>query len=234
MKSETLIPIFLLSICQKYLSEDKTNDPLTTLYETKITPMTILHVNRIYNQYLEKLHPEAPPKILTAIESIPLRDIGIEFTDILDLLKSKDNTYYFVIRSNTAFFGGLGPIFASSYFILFYIKERSTLFRFIQRIAGLNTAIYWFVAFVIDYLTFLTVLLVYFTMMISIRMELYSTINEIKDLIPVTMLFPAAILPITYLLSFNFDHATYGYIWTLVGYIFFGKMLYKRSKSFDD
>lgn len=194
-------------------------------HHERITPITILYLNYIYNEYLQKLSDQ-PPQITMKIELILFSDTGLQFNELLDLIRFKDLKYHFVVQTNTAFFCALGPIFAAAYFVLFYVKERTTLFRFIQRIAGLNTGVYWLVAFIIDYVIFLTVFAVFFGMILLVELELYSSIEEISGLIITTIIFPFAILPITYLFSLNFKNATYGYIWTLVGYVFFGKILY--------
>lgn len=195
----------------------------TIIYKRRVTPITIFYVNYMYNQYLRKVLPNETIKILTNVEPMFLKDMDISFDSALDLIKHRDAKYYFVLQINSAYFCGLGPIFAASYFILFYVRERTTLFRFIQRIAGLNTGIYWLVAFIMDYAMFLTVLIVYFSMNIVIGIELFSSMEQIEGLIIVALIFPFAILPITYLLAFIFEHSTYAYIWTLVGYVFFGK-----------
>ncbi|XP_063706472.1 ATP-binding cassette sub-family A member 17-like [Culicoides brevitarsis] len=199
-------------LCRKYL----TYPP-----EDQLKPQIILHqMNQIYEDQLQKSNSNL--KIQTVFEPLLFKDIGFSFLGILELLRLRDLKYNIIIQSNNAFFGALGMLFAAAGIFLFYIKDRLSLFRLIQRIAGVNTGIYWFVGFVIDYLVFLTVIFVNFTMMLLLEIESYASWDEIEPLIVVTLLFCVTSLPCTYLLSTHFDHAMFGFIFTIVSYMFFG------------
>lgn len=128
-------------------------------------------------------------------------------------------TVQFIILANRNIVKGLAPLlviiftvavsFVSSFYILFYVRERASKSKLLQFVSGVDIRTYWISSFFFDFITYLAMVAIS-----SVPFIVYQ--DEIQlDLTPlaVTLIaFGFAMFPMVFLLSFLFSSPSKGLI----------------------
>lgn len=101
--------------------------------------------------------------------------------------------------------------FIIAFHVMFYIQERVSKMKLLQFIAGVNTAIFWIISFLFDIVVHLVTALVCYITVSVYGEEYWSTSEELSPFIFVLFLFGVSALAVTYLASFAFSRASYGF-----------------------
>ena len=113
--------------------------------------------------------------------------------------------------------------FTSALYVMFYIRERTSKAKLLQFISGVRPSTFWVTSFVFDYMTHvLTSVLIFLTIM-AFQESDWSTISELTPLFVVFIIFGLAALAITFVGSFLFSTASYGFVSMAIIFIFSGK-----------
>ncbi|KAF5277492.1 hypothetical protein FQR65_LT03829 [Abscondita terminalis] len=124
----------------------------------------------------------------------------------------------FQISFNLAFAMAL----VSPFYIIFYVKERSSKSKHLQFVSGVSVLAFWIPAFIVDLVTFtFTSMCVCFTMM-CFDEEGFNTIDNLKIMFLALMCFAYAVLPLTYLAAFHFDVPSTAYAKLVLFFVLFG------------
>lgn len=119
------------------------------------------------------------------------------------------NNAGFNVAFNVTF--AMGFVFAM--FVVFYIKERVSRAKLLQFVSGVNKAIFWITAFVIDYIIFILISLLLLGVLATYQLDAFSTFEELARIFTIVVLFGFAAFPITYICSFLFQVGLYTRMW---------------------
>lgn len=150
---------------------------------SELSPYRAYIINSYYNDYLNRTNHDINILVHLNLVEMEVNVTGLNFSQVFDAIKRDKGNFYFVLGINTCCFSGFAILFGASYFVIFYVKEKTTLFRFVQTIAGLNAGIYWLVAALFDCIIFWSTILVFLVTLYVLQLELYQTQEELIDLI---------------------------------------------------
>lgn len=103
--------------------------------------------------------------------------------------------------------------FVCSFYILFYVRERSTKSKLLQFVSGVDIRSYWISTFLFDFITYLVILLFSFIPLILYREEI---LEDLSPLVVAVLVFGFSMFPMTFLLSFLFSSPSKGLIVMIV------------------
>lgn len=106
---------------------------------------------------------------------------------------------------NVAFNIGFAMSFVTAMFVVFYIKERVSRAKLLQFVSGVNKVIFWFTAFIIDYVIFILISLLLIGVLAVYQQDAFSTFQELGRNFAILVLFGFAAFPFTYIFSFMFQ-----------------------------
>lgn len=106
--------------------------------------------------------------------------------------------------------------FITTFFVMFYIKERATKSKLLQLVSGLNVTTFWLTSFLFDFINFIFIIATPIILYIAYQKDLSFTINEVMALIVLVVTFGIAVLPTLFVTSFVFKGPTMGLVWTIV------------------
>lgn len=113
----------------------------------------------------------------------------------------------------------------SSFYIIFYIRERAVKVKLLQISSGLNIWIYWMTSFLFDFATYLVTVFVTILILLVCQKENWSTAEDLAPVHVVLFSFGFSMLPMTYLLSLIFSN-------TLIGFTCMAAFTVSTSKKF--
>lgn len=131
-------------------------------------------------------------------------------------------------------YSGLGNQFATNitfamgfiiaFHVIFYIQERVSKMKLLQFIAGINTIIFWIISFLFDIVVHLITVLVCYITVSSYSDEYWSMSEALSPLFFVLFLFGVSALAVTYLASFAFSRASYGFFGLTTLFLITGRL----------
>lgn len=127
---------------------------------------------------------------------------------------------------NVAFNIGFAMAFVTAMYVVFYIKERVSRAKLLQFVSGVNKIIFWFTAFVVDYVIFILISIVLIAVLSAYQQDAFSTFDELGRNFAILVLFGFAAFPFTYICSFLFDIPSTGLVRLSIGYIVTGVFTY--------
>ncbi|CAB3224168.1 unnamed protein product [Arctia plantaginis] len=109
---------------------------------------------------------------------------------------------------------GIGSSIAivSAVYIMFYIKERISGAKLLQKAAGVQPLILWGSAAVFDWIWFLIICISIVVSCVAFGVVGFSTAAELGRLYVCVMVYGAAMLPLTYILSHVFNRPAIGFV----------------------
>ncbi|KAG4070234.1 hypothetical protein HA402_003924 [Bradysia odoriphaga] len=127
---------------------------------------------------------------------------------------------------NVAFNIGFAMAFVTAMYVVFYIKERVSRAKLLQFVSGVNKIIFWFSAFVVDYVIFVLISVILIAVLAAYQQDAFSTAEELGRNFAILVLFGFAAFPFTYICSFLFDIPSTGLVRLSIGYIVSGVFTY--------
>lgn len=100
----------------------------------------------------------------------------INARQLVSQLKQKDEFADF--GSNLGLTVGFMMAFVSSYFMLFYVKERITNAKHLQYVSGVDVCTFWCVAFILDLLIFFILSLCLVLTLAAFQVNGFKTLKE--------------------------------------------------------
>lgn len=116
--------------------------------------------------------------------------------------------------------------FVSSFYIMFYIKERVSKAKLLQYVSGLNVSSFWITSFLFDYGTFILNCIVMILVLAIFQEDGWSSFGELWSGFITLVIFGFSMLPISFLSSHLFDIPSTGFVRMTIVYVFTGK--YRR------
>ncbi|XP_055297532.1 phospholipid-transporting ATPase ABCA3-like isoform X2 [Sitodiplosis mosellana] len=120
--------------------------------------------------------------------------------------------------------------FASALYIMFYIRERASKAKLLQLISGVDTSTFWMTSFLFDYMTHVLSSVITFLAVMAFQESGWSTIGELTPLLVLFIVFGLATLAITFVASFLFSTASYGFVSMVITFIFTGISFFNLIK----
>lgn len=120
--------------------------------------------------------------------------------------------------------------FVSSFYIMFYIKERVTKAKLLQYVSGLNVSSFWITSFLFDYGTFILNSIVMILVLGAFQEDGWSSLSELMSGFLTLIIFGFSMLPISFLSSHMFDIPSTGFVRMTIIYVFTGK--YRARNDF--
>lgn len=117
-----------------------------------------------------------------------------------------------------------GISFLSATFSLFVIKERCTKSKHLQYISGVYPFNFWVSVYIWDIITFLLISVCLIIAFVCFNIKPYFEDGNFAQVLLLFVLYSAAALPFTYLLSFLFKTPTSGFVWLALINIISGKL----------
>ncbi|XP_028174675.1 ATP-binding cassette sub-family A member 1-like [Ostrinia furnacalis] len=113
---------------------------------------------------------------------------------------------------------------ASAVFVMFYIKERVSRAKLLQKAAGIQPAVLWGSAAVFDWLWFLVVCVTIVIICAAFDVMGLSSVDELGRLYLCLMVYGAAMVPLNYLSSLLFQGPALGFVVIFFINVLFGNM----------
>ncbi|CAG9094857.1 unnamed protein product [Plutella xylostella] len=119
-----------------------------------------------------------------------------------------------VVLLSMQFSNGLGNSVSivSAVFIMFYIKERLSRAKLLQKASGLQPVVMWGSAAVFDWLYFMIISLTFIVSCVAFQVTGLSSAIELSRMFLLLVLYGAAVTPMLYLLSYLFSGPAFGFV----------------------
>lgn len=138
--------------------------------------------------------------------------------------------------------------FVSSFYILFYVRERVVKAKHLQFVSGVNGLVFWCVSFLCDLLTFFLTSVALMITLVCFQEEGFSTFEDIGTrvrlicfflscmyflgrVLSLLVCFSWCVLPLEYLCSYLFDIPSTGFVRMTLISIFTGESMTNKSVS---
>lgn len=129
------------------------------------------------------------------------------------------NNMGFQLATNISF----AMAFVSSFYLLFYIRERVSKAKLLQFVSGLNVSTFWITSFIFDFVTYIITAFILIITLIAFQEEGWSTIKDLTPAFVTLMIFGFSMLPITFVSSLLFSIPSTGFVRMTIAFIFTGK-----------
>ena len=237
--------------------EDVGSDDMTTYY-LKLSEKYLARVNKVY-LYGASFKPSnitvwynnkpyhSPPVSLSLVHNAILKAItkkncSLHVANNPLPFKSDSRMAMQKTLSNLGFqlsFNiGFAMAIVASFFVIDYIKERSTKAKLLQFVSGINVVLYWLTAFLWDFLVFI-VIAAFMTATIGVFQEDgYSTSKQLSVVYLILVMFGFSILPNIYIAASFFNGAASGFTKLIIIFMFPGAAMFTveyflRFKEFN-
>ncbi|KAJ0177199.1 hypothetical protein K1T71_007208 [Dendrolimus kikuchii] len=147
------------------------------------------------------------------------------FENMVEILATGSSTAFL-----TAFSLGFCLAVISSFLVIFYIKERVSGAKLLQKVSGLKPAVMWITALIWDSMWLLVIHIIIVLTLACFQESTMATPQELGRILLVLMVFSFAIIPLHYLASFFFKDAATGFAKMVFVNIFSGSMLFLLSE----
>ncbi|XP_055326120.1 phospholipid-transporting ATPase ABCA3-like, partial [Sitodiplosis mosellana] len=117
--------------------------------------------------------------------------------------------------------------FTMALYIMFYIRERASKAKLLQFISGVDASTFWVISFLFDFATYILTSAVFYVTVMSFQEEYWSTASELGPLIAVLTTFGLSSFAITFVASFLFSNASYGFVALAITFVFTGTSFFK-------
>lgn len=175
---------------------------------------TALSINLIHNAMVKStLGPDYSIEVVNS--PLPFR---VEST--MSMLMAGNNMG-FQLATNISF----SMAFVSSFYLMFYIKERVSKAKLLQFVSGLNVSTFWITSFIFDFVTYILTALVLVITLIAFQEEGWSSINDLMPAFVSLVVFGFSMLPMTFVSSLLFSIPSTGFVRMTIFFIFTGKKL---------
>lgn len=136
------------------------------------------------------------------------------------------NNMGFQLATNISF----AMAFVSSFYLMFYIKERVSKAKLIQFVSGLNVSTFWTTSFLFDFATYILTAFILVLTLIAFQEDGWSSISDLTPAFVTLVVFGFAMLPMTFVSSLLFSIPSTGFVRMTIFYIFTGKRMLCTSK----
>lgn len=124
--------------------------------------------------------------------------------------------------------------FIMAFYALIYIKERSSKAKLLQFISGVEATTFWLTSLLFDFVVHILTCLVFIGALYPFQEENWSDIEQLVPVFVVLIVFGLSALAVTFVFSFLFSHAPYGFGCLTIIFVFTGKFLVDPNKSFEE
>lgn len=130
------------------------------------------------------------------------------------------NNMGFQLATNISF----SMAFVSSFYLMFYIRERVSKAKLLQFVSGLNVSTFWITSFIFDFATYILTALILVITLIAFQEDGWSTISELTPAFVSLVLFGFSMLPMTFVSSLLFSVPSTGFVRMTIFFIFTGEI----------
>lgn len=113
--------------------------------------------------------------------------------------------------------------FVSSFYVIFYVKERVSKAKLLQHLSGLNVSTFWITSFLFDFATYILSTFIMLLVLWAFQVEGWKTMYDLTPIIVSLICFGFSMLPIIYLLSIIISVPSTGFVRISIFFIFTGK-----------
>lgn len=128
------------------------------------------------------------------------------------------NNMGFQLATNISF----SMAFVSSFYLMFYIRERVSKAKLLQFVSGLNVSTFWITSFIFDFATYILTALVLVITLYAFQEAGWSTIKELTPAFVSLVVFGFSMLPMTFVSSLLFSIPSTGFVRMTIFFIFTG------------
>lgn len=128
---------------------------------------------------------------------------------------------------------GFAMSFVSAFYVIFYIKERTSRAKLLQMVSGASLWTYWLTSWVIDFLLFLFTTGLLTSTMFVLKEEGWDTPEDMARMFVLFVTFIWAILPFIYLSSMVVDVPSAGLILSVMFGVFMGNAIFYIVYAFE-
>ncbi|KAK4877002.1 hypothetical protein RN001_009508 [Aquatica leii] len=107
---------------------------------------------------------------------------------------------------------GFSMAFVSAFYVMFYIQERSSKFKHLQFVSGIDVLSFWIPSFICDVATSIITCLCAIITLITFQEDGYKTFDELGRLFALFIAFTFGSLPLMYISSFWHKVSSSGYV----------------------
>lgn len=115
--------------------------------------------------------------------------------------------------------------FVSSFYIMFYIKERVSKAKLLQFVSGLNVSTFWITSFIFDFATYIITAVILLVTLIAFQEEGWKTVNDLTPAFIALIAFGFSMLPMIFIASLMFSVPSTGFVRMTIFFIFTGNIL---------
>lgn len=165
------------------------------------------------------------------IKSILGTDYGIDVTNKPFTFINKCEKGSIELRDFTktgfvlAIFISFAMAFVSSFYIIFYIRERVSQVKLLQFVCGLSKSTLWITAIIFDLIIYIFSAGLVVLSIFAFQMNGWKTREELTPLLLTLLVFGLSMLPIIYVLSRVFSVPSTGFIRLTIFFLCTGKFL---------
>lgn len=123
-----------------------------------------------------------------------------------------------------AIFMSFAMAFVSSFYIIFYIRERVSQVKLLQFVCGLSASTLWITSIIFDLIVYLFSTGLVMISIFAFQMNGWTTKDELLPLLVTLLVFGASMLPIIYVLSRLFALPSTGFIRVTIFFICTGEL----------
>lgn len=182
---------------------------------------TALSINLIHNAMIKAtLGPEYNIKVTNS--PLPFR-----VESQMSMLMAGSNMG-FQLATNISF----AMAFVSSFYLMFYIRERVSKAKLLQFVSGLNVSTFWLTSFIFDFATYILTAFILVITLIAFQEDGWSTINDLTPAFVTLIVFGFSMLPMTFVSSLLFSIPSTGFVRMTIFFIFTGKQIALFYKHF--
>lgn len=113
--------------------------------------------------------------------------------------------------------------FTSSFYIIFYIKERVSQAKLLQFVSGLSVSTFWITSIIFDLINYIFNTVIVMAVIFAFQMDGWKTMDELIPLFVSLLVFGPSMLGIVYLLSRLFSMPSTGFIRMSIFFLCTGK-----------
>lgn len=119
--------------------------------------------------------------------------------------------------------------FTTALYVMFYIRERASKAKLLQFISGVDASTFWVTSFLFDFATYILTSAIFYIALMSFQEEHWSTAADLEPLLAVLAVFGLASFAITYVTSFVFSNASYGFVTLAGAFVFTGNIHFNEN-----
>lgn len=180
-----------------------TNNDIFVWFNSELFHSTAISLNLAHNALIKSI---LGPDHSISVTNKPFKFIN-KFEKGSPQLRDLTN-----VGSMLAIFISFAMAFVSSFYIIFYIRERVSKAKLLQFVCGLSVSTFWFTNIIFDLINYILNTVIVMAVIFAFQMDGWKTMDELMPLFVSLLVFGPSMLAIIYVLSRAFSIPSTGFI----------------------